>query len=456
MRAFLLPLAGVAGILLVAGAAGWVAARAVLPGGREWRAERAGWALALGCLLIGTSVAVSFVGSGDYGWLPFLVLAAGVVALALLFPVRASERAPSPPPEESSGAAARALLRVVLLAGVAIYALQALTEPMWSNDFVAIWGFKGKTFFASGEIPDRLFRWQSLGFSHPEYPLGLPLLYAGIAFLLGRWDDHAMALVFPFWQVATLLLLAGWLRRQGASRTLALTAAALLAHFEPLYSAFLTGMAEVPLAFGMLLLATAFCDNISGAPGALRRLVVASALLAATKNEGLLIVLVACVLTVAGAGKGKAAARRAAAALLLPALAVLLVHRVGRERLPLRDFHLGLLAPAGWAELLPRVGETLRAAAGEVLRNGWAGLLALSVLILAGRRSLCGERLLLLAGVCAAAYLFVPALAVAGPAWLVQTALARTLAALGPLLAAAVAVRLADDVPASWPPVPEP
>ena len=73
------------------------------------------------------------------------------------------------------------------------YALRALTEPMWANDFVAIWGFKGKTFFAEGRVPGRLFLWKSLTFAHPEYPLGLPFLYAGIASLLGRWDDHAMA-----------------------------------------------------------------------------------------------------------------------------------------------------------------------------------------------------------------------------------------------------------------------
>ncbi|MDQ5873064.1 MAG: hypothetical protein M3547_12765, partial [Acidobacteriota bacterium] len=28
-------------------------------------------------------------------------------------------------------------------------------------------------------IPDRLFQWSALSFSHPEYPLGLPFLYAG-------------------------------------------------------------------------------------------------------------------------------------------------------------------------------------------------------------------------------------------------------------------------------------
>jgi len=51
--------------------------------------------------------------------------------------------------------------------------------------------------------------------------------------------------------------------------------------------------------------------------------------------------------------------------------------------------------------------------------------------------------LLVLAACGFAAYVFLPALAVAGPKWLVQTAFARTVSALAPLVAAGVAVRLA-------------
>ena len=55
-------------------------------------------------------------------------------------------------------------------------------------------------------------------------------------------------------------------------------AAAIVAWFEPLYSGFLTGMAEVPLAFGMLLFGTALADALDDPdPGALRRLALAAA-----------------------------------------------------------------------------------------------------------------------------------------------------------------------------------
>ena len=71
---------------------------------------------------------------------------------------------------------------------------------------------------------------------------------------LGRPRDGVCS--FPFLQAATLLVLFGWLRRRGASPGRRGLATATLAWFEPLYSAFLTGMAEVPFSFGILLFGT--------------------------------------------------------------------------------------------------------------------------------------------------------------------------------------------------------
>jgi hypothetical protein len=70
------------------------------------------------------------------------------------------------------------------------------------------------------------------------------------------------------------------------------------------------------------------------------------------------------------------------------------------------------------------------------------------VLIAAGRTVAAGNRLLLLAASGVAAYLVIPAFAVRGPAWLVETTLLRTAAALAPLFAAAVAVRYAPTTEA--------
>jgi hypothetical protein len=437
---FLISLAAVAGVLLVASALGWFACRALFPGDREFLAERIGWTFAVGCALLAAVPPLVFFIGASPGWIPFLLGAALITAAARLLPL---------PPGEGRGeglteAVARreaprwvlASLLALLLLGVLLYALRALTEPMWSNDFLAIWGFKGKTIFFSRSLPSRLYDWLPIRFSHPEYPLGLPLLYAGISFLTGNWDDHAMALVFPFFQIATLCALGGWLRRQGASRALAFCAAALVALFVPLYSAFLTGLAEIPLAFGLLLFGTAFADAVEqkDAGGALRRLAFASLWIAAIKNEGLFF-------AAAGFGIaflwGGARRLRVASAALVPSLVVYGLHAAWRGRVPLSDFNFSLFSAA-------RFSEALAAAVRLPGLAGWLGLAALAVLVASGSRTPAGDRLLLLAACALGAYLVLPVFAVPGPAWLVETTLLRTASALAPLVAAGTAVRLID------------
>lgn len=429
-------LAAVAAVLGGAGAVGWSVAGALVPRGA--RAERLAWGFAAGLALVATSVPLAFSLDLSPGWLAFLLLALPAVAVARLLRLRSRA---VPPDDGAPPTVASRVLLVLILSGVALYALRALTEPMWANDYLAIWGLKGKTFFFERGIPDRLFQWSALSFSHPEYPLGLPFLYAGLAFLLGRWDDHAMALLFPLVAAATLLALFGWLRRRGAPRPLALGAAALLSHFEPLYRAFTTGMAEVPLSFAVLLLGTSLCDCLDRTDrGASRRLALAAVLCTATKNEGLFFVAAALLLAALFSLARRGLAARAAALLALPAAVIVAAHRLVRGSLPLRDFDFSLFSRP--AELAPRVVEALAAAVAETGPGAWIATGALAALVLAGRSSAAGNRLLVLAACGFAAYVFLPALAVAGPAWLVRTAFARTVSALAPLLAAGVAIRL--------------
>lgn len=429
-------LTAVAAVLAGAGAVGWSIAGALVPAGA--RAERLAWGLVTGLALIATSVSLAFSLGLPPGWLPFLLLAVPAVAAARLLRLRSFA---VPPDAVAQPTVASRVFFVLIAAGVALYALRALTEPMWANDYLAIWGLKGKTFFFERGVPDRLFQWSALSFSHPEYPLGLPFLYAGLAFLVGRWDDHAMALLFPLIQVATLLALFGWLRRRGAPRTLALGAAALLSHFEPLYRAFTTGMAEVPLSLVLLLLGTSLCDRLDRTDrGASRRLALAAVLCAATKNEGLFFV-AAALLLAALFSLARRGLARVAALLALPAAVIVAAHRLVRGSLPLRDFDFSFLARP--ADLVPRVAEALAAAVAETGPRTWIAGGALVALIAAGRPSPAGNRLLVLAACGVAAYLFLPALAVAGPKWLVATAFTRTMSALAPLVAAGVAIRLA-------------
>lgn len=436
MNELWLPLAKVAAILLAAGAAGYAAAGLLLPAGRV---ERMGWGFAIGLALLAVSVPIAFATHLSPRWTALLLL-----AIPIVFSLSRRKR------EEVKGVLApsnsksvHTLLLLLIALGVAVYLLRALTEPMWSNDFLAIWGFKGRTIFGSGEIPRRLFTDASIAFSHPEYPLGLPLLYAELAFLLGRFDDHAMALLFPFLQAATLLALYGWLRRRGASRNLAAAAAALLSLFAALYSAFLTGMADVPFSFAALLFGASLADALDRTDRlAASRLSFATFLAVSTKNEGLLLVAFGGLLVLIAFARRRSFSVSTLAALLAPSALLLALGRLWKGSLPLRDFDLTLLNPSRVSELLPRVGEAVHTAAAEVVLPAWPGLLCVAVLIAAGRRALRGNLLLALATLCALAYLLLPSLAVLGPDWLVRTSFARTVSALAPLAAAAIACRL--------------
>ena len=411
----------VAAALLVVSAIGVGTSGAFLPPDRTFFLERLGWGDALGCVVLIAAVPIA-LGAGLSPRLVFVILSAAAVALGRWLRFAPGKNS------VLSGKRSAVLLGAIAL-GVAVYALRALTEPLWANDFIAIWGLKGKTIFGALGYPERM---RSLQYAHPEYPLGLPLLYAGIAFLTGRWDDHAMALLFPFLQAATLLVLFGWLRRRGASPAVAGLATATVAWFEPLYSAFLAGMAEVPLAFGMLLFGMALADTLEATDaGAVRRLALASALIAATKNEGLFL---AAVGFLAAIVFGKAVRWRAAAAALGPAPLVRSLHLPWRSRIPLADFEWSAFS-------IDRVWDSLAAAMGLMTRAAWVGLALVIVLVAVGSRSAAGNRLLALAVCSALAYLLLPAFAVRGPAWLIETTFLRTTAALGPLVAAGVAVR---------------
>ena len=356
MTGLLPSLAAVGGVLLAAAAAGVAASRPLFPRGDAYRAERAAWGVAAGFALLAIPVPLSLFAGGRPGAISLLAVCLTAVVVARLVSVPAGGSAPRPPSDDAGGGdgrLARAALAAVLAAGVLLYALRALTEPMWAGDYLAIWGWKGKVIFGAGALPEWTRRMPEFGFTHPEYPLGLPALYAGVAFLLRRFDDHALALIFPVAQAASCLALAGWLRRRGTAATVALAAAAALSLFEPLYRAFTTGMAEVPLSFFLLLFGTAWTDALDAEPGALRRLVFASAALAALKNEGLFAAGAATLLSAAAAAPRRDRARAALAA-GIPAVAVAAAHRLASGPLPLRDFDFGLSPVAGAARPRPR------------------------------------------------------------------------------------------------------
>ena len=421
---------------------GYVAVRALMA--PRPRSERIGWGFAAGSALVAAATALTFALGLKSAWLAFAVLAVLALFAGVRFPVRAASE-PTAPRAGRRLRLPEAFWAAAAVLGVLLYAFHALTEPMWAGDFLAIWGLKGKSFFGAAGFVRHLFEDAAFGFTHPEYPVGLPLLYAGIGLAVKAWDDHAMALIFPCFLAATLLVLYGFLRRRGATAPVALAATALLANFQGLYSAFLTGMAEVPLALAFLLLATSLADAWDArGDGAMRRVAAASFLAAATKNEGLLLIGLGLLMTWAlfWIGRTRARVGRLSLAMLAPAVFCAILHRVAFGNHPLRDFDLALL---GSPELPARFAAGLKFFFSLHVWPQWAGLLLLAGLLLAGRSVPAANRMLILCAAAVAIYLALPALAVQGPEWLATWSLGRTVSALAPIAAAAVALRLSAD-----------
>ncbi len=429
----LLPLGAFAAILAAVTFGGTVVAAALLPPGSTFKPERWSWGFVVGTALVAAQAAATIALGMSPGWIPTVCLFAMAAALGLR--ARLREIGSDAAPEPRRAAVLSALLVALLASGVLFYLLRALTEPMWSNDYLAIWGLKGRTLFLAKRFPAGVLPPSLYPFSHPEYPLGLPLIYAGAASLLNRWDDHALALLFPFFQVATLAALFGWLRRRGVSWPVPLAAAALLSLLEPLYSGFLTGMAEVPLSCIFLLFGAAYSDSLDETDtGARRRLAVASFLSAALKK------LLAATGAVGAMAARRSVRSRTAAACALPALAVFGLTRVVSRGATPSDFDLSFLG-SRIGELPARLAESLRVCFAEGFR-AWPILACLALLFAAGRRTPFADRLLGLAAMCLVVYVSIPALAVLGPTWLARTTLPRTAVALAPLVAAGLAGRL--------------
>jgi hypothetical protein len=364
----------------------------------------------------------------------------------LLTPLLRRDRSTGQKPPEAQevpqGSRTAVLLLVLASVGVALFAVAALSEPMWAVDYLAIWGLKGKTIFLTASMPGRLFHDPATVWSHPEYPVLWPLDLAAMAAWARGWDDRALALLDPVCQAGTALAAFGFLRR----RRLAVggaVAAALIAWFFPLYAPAFVGLADIPLAFGFVLLGTALLDAFDADTPAVRaRLAVAALFCAALKQEGVLLAALAAVAWLARRPRGRPAAL-VTLALAAPVVLQAAVLRLARGPVASRDFDFGLLTPARWGQWLGQAGDAVR----EITRTQIAGtavpLAAIVVFVLVTRRGVADPLGHVLVGQ-AALYVLAVSLCAFGPAFLVETALARIACALFPLLALVLGARVGD------------
>ncbi len=371
---FLAAVAGVLGGVLLAGAVGFCVARFFTGG--STRAEVAAWSLAAGLLVQSLVYLVAVSLWPASGPAPLLALDALVVAIALLI---APALEPAAGATEKTPPAARVLLAVAAVAWAA-FLVQAVAEPMWSTDYLAIWGLKGKTIATMGYVPARLFDDPALFWAHREYPLLVPLSLATLATVTGGWDDQALGLFFPLCELATLLALFGFLTRR-VSRVSAAAACALAALCFPLYRAVNAGTAEAPFAFAVVLVSCAFLDALHLDTSAARARLFAAALFCVSiKQEGTLFV---GLLALALVFRRR---RRDAAFLVAPAFlhwGALYLLRGPQTR---RDFDLTLFEPGRWKELPQLFGMVVGRMLSTEALQAWLPLTAIGLFLLVTRK----------------------------------------------------------------------
>ncbi len=319
----------------------------------------------------------------------------------------------------------------LLALGFASATFLAVRQPLSLGDYVAIWGLKARALYASGDLAS-LFRVDPASdFSHPEYPPLWPLLLAGTARIVGRYDELLLALLRPVLLALAAALTFARTRAPTPWRLLAAAALTLLPYFQ---TAAYAGYAEallLVLVLAVLLLlegpvATPFTTAVAG---------LLLALAALTKQEGLVVLIVATGLLVA-ARRWRDAAIAGGLGLSLGVLPWSL-YRASHGVTGLADFSPAAFDPAKPLRALSALAEVAAPGALAWLL-GAALLLALAP---AARRS----RRALVAGAAAFAALLLASFAFArvDVAWLVTWTWDRLallpVAALLPVLAEAAA-----------------
>ncbi len=358
------------------------------------RREKAAWSLATG-LLVQTVCLLVLLALRATPRASNLLILEAIVAGGVLFLGRrqVGVGVPDKPPALSGGLRALVVGLAVLAGGAwLVFLVGAVSDAMWATDFVAFWGYKGKVVFLSSAVPRRLFEDPALYFAHREYPLLVPFSLAALASFVGKWNDQALALLYPACELVTLLALSGFLERR-VSRLSGATAAALASLCFFLYRPANAGTAEVPFALGLVLVCCAAADVLRAGAGAsfggITRLAVAGVFCACLKQEGTLFVFLLAAAMWWFARRGDARARRLAlAALVIPPSIHWAALHLLRGNQTRRDFDMTLFEPRRWIELPPLFALVLGRMLGTEARQSAVALAAIAAYLLVTRRGI--------------------------------------------------------------------
>ena len=116
-------------------------------------------------------------------------------------------------------------LVAIILACLLARTMASLMTPMNDWDGICVWGLKAKVLFFETIRTTGYFNRHELSYSHPIYPLLVPLMYAWVATVIGHWDDVGIFIVNPVNVIVATALLYCVLRRQTSRMSsLAITA----------------------------------------------------------------------------------------------------------------------------------------------------------------------------------------------------------------------------------------
>ena len=119
-------------------------------------------------------------------------------------------------------------------------------------DAWAIWGLKAKAFYLAGSIRPLFFEYYpsygGIHFSHPSYPLLLPLAESWVYRVSGTLAEEAVKFLFPGFLLSLMVLFHGSFRREGP-RLLGLILVSLLSLLPIMGDYAIRAYAEIPLTF---------------------------------------------------------------------------------------------------------------------------------------------------------------------------------------------------------------
>ncbi len=90
--------------------------------------------------------------------------------------------------------------------------------PVSGWDSWAIWFLKAKVFFIEGGVPAGFLTDPSFGYSHPDYPLMVPLAVSWIYTVAGGVDDSIARLLYPLQYAALLFVFYHFVKTAGGAR----------------------------------------------------------------------------------------------------------------------------------------------------------------------------------------------------------------------------------------------